>query len=276
MQGRRGHQLPGEQGRGVTRGLERRQVERLHLEGRKPVREARGVEGDHVVARPLGLRPREPERRDGDTDQPGVELLGTAFAKAQALGRPRARALEHDVGPAAEPRRPLPALRARPDPSAGAPWRRSGSGRDCSGRRPPDRWETVPGLGSGRHPSTRPSPPPHRGRPGAFRHTVRPRPRPAPERAHRRAVDRSQCRTVARQPRADKARDEAFSALPRLHDQPASRRSGRVGPGTSRLPPRVATQRILSKACHRGRRHDFRRPLAEDADPRPCSGLPPS
>ena len=103
VQGRRGHQLPGEQGRGVTRGLERRQVERLHLEGRKPVREARGVEGDHVVARPLGLRPREPERRDGDTDQPGVELLGKAFAKAQALGRPRARALEHEVGPAAEP-----------------------------------------------------------------------------------------------------------------------------------------------------------------------------
>jgi len=31
---------------------------------------------------------------------------------------------------------------------------------------------------------------------GAFRHTVRPRPRPARERAHRRAVDQSQCRTV--------------------------------------------------------------------------------
>jgi hypothetical protein len=102
VQRRRGHQFPGKQGRRVTRGLERWQVERLYLERRKPVREARGVEGDHVVARPLSLRPREPERRDRDSDQPGVELLGKAVAKAQALGRPRAHALEHDVGPAAE------------------------------------------------------------------------------------------------------------------------------------------------------------------------------
>ena len=131
----------------------------------------------------------------------GLSVLGNAFAKAQALGRPRALALEHEVGPAAEPLGRFPRSGLGPDPSAGAPWRRSGSGRDCSGPRPPDRWETVPGLVSGRHPSTRPSPPPRRGRPGAFRHTVRPRPRPAPERAHRRAVDRSQCRTVARQPR---------------------------------------------------------------------------
>jgi len=138
-------------------------------------------------------------------------LLGKAFAKAQALGRPRARALEHEVGPAAEPLGRFPRSGLGPiDPPE-----LLGAVQAVEGKRLLWALSTRP-VGNGpRAPvgspsSTRPSPPPRRGRPGAFRHTVRPRPRPAPERAPRRAVDRSPCRTVARRPRADKARDEAL------------------------------------------------------------------
>ena len=130
-------------------------------------------------------------------DQPGVELLGKAFAQAQALGRPRARALDDDVGPAAEPLGRVSGL-GRIDPPE-----LLGAVQAVEGKRLLWALSTRP-VGNGpRAPvgspsSTRPSPPPRRGRPGAFRHRVPPRPWPAPERAHRRAVDRPQCRTVAR------------------------------------------------------------------------------
>ena len=123
--------------------------------------------------------------------------------------------------------RPLRALRARPDPSAGDPWRRSGSGRDCSGPRPPDRWERSPRrVGSPSFDSTFTTSAPRSAR--SFPPYGPATPRPAPERAPRRAVDRSPCRTVARPPRGEHCR--AFTTG-------RHRAMRRCSPGIARVPP---------------------------------------
>jgi hypothetical protein len=94
---RGGRHLAAQEGRGVARGVERRQVRAVHLLRREAVGEAGRVEGDQVIPAPGRPRPPLAERRHRDQHQARIGRAQRLEAELEAIQFARREAFQHQV-----------------------------------------------------------------------------------------------------------------------------------------------------------------------------------